>query len=183
MSGIFTAFRRVGKDGNIRYGIESAPTEYIVGNKRRLNFMWDTGAFISVLSVSNFVKDTESEDYKRLVKTIDDDAEYIDYNSVAGSGKGVLRKIKNLRINDLNIDSFYFLLVKDVTRVINGTEYVASVSLLGADFIDFCHYEHDIQNDIIIDEFDINKYSENHDSFRYKDRDVIYRDLFGVELI
>ena len=119
MSEVLTASRVIGNDGNIRYDVQSEPTEYILGNKRRLNFMWDTGAFISVLSVANFVKNRDSEDYKRLEKSIDDDVEFIDYNSVSGSGKGVLRKIKNLRINGLLIESFYFLLVKDVKRVVN----------------------------------------------------------------
>ncbi len=183
MNEILTASRVIGNDGNIRYDVLSEPTEYILGNKRRLNFMWDTGAFISVLSVANFVKNRDSEDYKRLEKSIDEDAEFIDYNSVSGSGKGVLRKIKNLRINGLLIDSFYFLLVKDVKRVINGKEYYASVSLLGADFIDFCKYEHDVENDIIVNCFDNCKYSEYHNSYRYKGKDMVYTDLFAIEAV
>ncbi len=183
MSEILKASRRIYKDGNIRYNVESEPVEYITDNKIEFNFMWDTGAFISVLSVANFVRDTESVDYKRLVKSIEEDTECIDYNSVSGSGKGVLRKIKNLRINGLLIESFYFLLVKDVKRVVNGKEYYASVSLLGADFIDFCKYEHDVENDIIVNSFDNGKYSEYHDSYNYKGRNMIYTDLFTIEAV
>ena len=145
--------------------------------------MWDTGAFVSVLSVANFVKNRDSEDYRRLEKSIDGDTEFIDYNSVSGSGKGVLRKIKNLRINGLLIDSFYFLLVKDVKRVVNGKEYYASVSLLGADFIDYCRYEHDIENDIIVNSFDNRKYSECHNFYTYKGKDMVYTDLFAIEAV
>ena len=135
MNEIFIAHRRISCDGNIRYGVDSEPTEYI------------------------------------------------DYNSVSGSGKGVLRKIKNLRINNLLIESFYFLLVKDVKRIVNGEEYYAGVSLLGADFIDFCKYEHDVENDIIVRSFDNGKYSEYHDSYSYKGKDMIYTDLFTIKAV
>ena len=181
MSEILTASRVIGSDGNIRYDVRSEPTEYISGNKRRLNFMWDTGAFISVLSVANFVKNRDSEDYKRLERSIDEDTDFIDYNSVSGSGKGVLRKIRHLGINDLLVDSFYFLLVKDVKRVINGNDYYASVALLGADFIDFCRYEHGIESDIIVNSFDNSKYSEYHSSYKYRNKEMIYIDLFAIE--
>ena len=135
MNEILTASRVIGNDGNIRYDVQSEPTEYILGNKRRLNFMWDTGAFISVLSVANFVKNRDSEDYRRLEKSIDEDADY------------------------------------------------ASVSLLGADFIDYCKYEHDIENDIIVNSFDNRKYSEYHNFYRYKGKDMVYTDLFAIDAV
>lgn len=181
MSEILKASRGIGTDGNIRYIVESEPTEYLLGNRRRLHFVWDTGAFISVLSVSNFIKDTESTGYKKLVKSIDEDTEYIDYNSVSGSGKGVLRMVKNLRIHGLLIKSFYFLLVKDVKRIVDGEPYYAGVSLLGADFIDFCHYAHDVEGDITVSGFDSNKYTLYHNSYRYKNSDMQYWDLFSAE--
>lgn len=181
MSEIFIAHRRIAGDGNIRYGVGSEPTEYIAGNRITINLMWDTGAFISVLSVANFVRDTESDDYERLVKSIDEDTEFIDYNSVSGAGKGVLRKIKNMKINGHLIENFYFLLVKDVKRIINNTEYSASISLLGADFIDYCKYEHDVEDDIVVRDFDYDKYEKHHNLYRYKNKDMIYSDLFTMK--
>ncbi|MBO4374650.1 MAG: hypothetical protein J5829_06050 [Lachnospiraceae bacterium] len=181
MSNILEIPRVTGRDGNIRYVVESEETEYIPGYRRGIEFTWDTGAFISSLSVSNFIKDSDSEEYKLMVKSIDDDSEYIEYNSVSGSGKGVLRKIKTLQIGNLLIEDFYFLLVKDVKRIIGNRDYLASTCLLGSDFIDCCKFEHDVESDIIVTGFDINKYTEHHSVHRYKNREMVFKDLFAVD--
>lgn len=181
MSEILRAYRFISKDGNIRYGVESEPTEYISGNRRKLSFIWDSGAFISVLSVSNFIKDTESESYQMLVESIDGEKNYIEYNSVSGGGKGVLRKIKDLTIGNLHIDEFYFLLVKDVKRMIGAKECVANVALLGSDFMDFCKFEHDIEGDFIVTGFSGDQYATYHQSYKYHGTDMVYSDMFHIQ--
>lgn len=180
MTELFRAENISGSKINRIYVAEADGREYITGSHRKLNFIFDTGAFISTLSVSNFIEDTSSHEYNNLVRTIDDETNYIEYNSVSGNGKGVLRKIRNVKIDDLIIDPFYFMLVKDDKRLRNGKEYNIKIALLGTDFTDFCRYSHDINTDIVVDEFDVSGYESYHDQYSYNGNIIVFNDLFSV---
>ena len=90
MTELFRAENISGSKINRIYVAEADSREYVTGSNRKLNFIFDTGAFISTLSVSNFIEDTNSQEYNNLVRTIDDEKNYIEYHSVSGNGKGVL---------------------------------------------------------------------------------------------
>lgn len=182
MTELFRAENISGSKINRIYVAEADGREYVTGSNRKLNFIFDTGAFISTLSVSNFIEDTNSQEYNNLVRTIDDEKNYIEYHSVSGNGKGVLRKIRNVKIDDLIIDTFYFMLVKDDKRIRNGNEYNVKIALLGTDFTDFCRYNHDTNADIVVDEFDVSEYESYHDEYSYNGNIIEFNDLFSVDI-
>lgn len=62
---------------------------------------------------------------------------------------GVLCSVENASIGGLKFPIFYFYLIFNTNR---------TVGLLGYEIIDNCRFSHDIRSDIIVSDFDMNKY-------------------------
>lgn len=135
--------------------VKHSNSEYLLTlhtNKVDTPIKFDTGAIKSFLTLAALGGFNEADANEiRLQTYLSNRYKIANVNSASNvSMRTIMSCLSNVSIGNITLNKFYFVLNPVVSY---------RKALLGADFIQFCEFSHDINKDIKISRFDIMKYS------------------------
>lgn len=126
---------------------------FIKNNKIPIILKFDTGAAQTIISLGAFSKGLSTQNINSILTQI----KQVNSFSFRDASGNILKAypcyLKNITINKIFLDIFYFWLNPNLNL---------KKALLGNDFIKYCNFNHNINGDIIIKDFDKKNYLKSH---------------------
>lgn len=139
----------------------------INNTKDNIVMLFDTGAMKTVLPLSLLTeKSLDEEDRNTFKSRIRNDVSKETFSSVSGISniEGYLCKAENIMISGMYFKTFYYYLIVDE---------LCKSALIGDDFISCCRFEHSVNGDIEISNFDEKAYINKHEKYALTGKEIL----------
>lgn len=138
----------------------------ISNNKDNIIMLFDTGAMKTVIPLSLLTDKILNDNDRNLFKNgIRNNVPKETFRSVAGYAiEGYLCKAENVIISGKFFKVFYYYVIVDE---------LCKSALIGDDFISCCKFEHLVNGDIEISDFDEKEYISKHEQYALTSKEIL----------